>query len=47
MTPPDSPRPFEWDEYSDQPKIILDKAFKWRMRHSIGQICSRCLPQQA
>ena len=32
MTPPDSPRPFEWDEYSDQPKIILDKAFKRRMR---------------
>lgn len=25
-------RPFEWDEFSDQPKIILDKAFKRRMR---------------
>ena len=32
MTPPDSPRPFEWDEHSDQPKIILDKAFNRRMR---------------
>jgi len=32
VTLPTSHRPFEWDEYSDQPKIILDKAFKRRMR---------------
>ena len=32
MTAPNTARPFEWDEYSDQPKIILDKAFKRRMR---------------
>ena len=32
MIPPPPHRPFEWDEYSDQPKIILDKAFKRRMR---------------
>lgn len=32
MTAPNRPRPFEWDECSDQPKIILDKAFKRRMR---------------
>ena len=32
MTEPIFQRPFEWDEYSDQPKIILDKAFKRRMR---------------
>jgi len=32
MTAPNCSRPFEWDEYSDQPKIILDKAFKRRMR---------------
>jgi len=32
MTAPSRPRPFEWDVYSDQPKIILDKAFKRRMR---------------
>lgn len=24
--------PFEWDEFSDQPKVIRDKAFKRRMR---------------
>jgi hypothetical protein len=24
--------PFEWDHYSDQPKVILDKAYKRRMR---------------
>lgn len=24
--------PFEWDPYSDQPKVILDKAYKRRMR---------------
>jgi hypothetical protein len=32
VTAPNTARPFEWDEYSDQPKIILDKAFKRRMR---------------
>jgi len=32
VTLPNHDRPFEWDEYSDQPKIILDKAFKRRMR---------------
>jgi len=32
VTAPNTERPFEWDEYSDQPKIILDKAFKRRMR---------------
>ena len=32
MTVANTARPFEWDEYSDQPKIILDKAFKRRMR---------------
>ena len=32
MTAPNHPRPIEWDEYSDQPKIILDKALKRRMR---------------
>ena len=32
MTAPNTARPFEWDDYSDQPKIILDKAFKRRMR---------------
>ena len=32
MTSPNTTRPFEWDEYSDQPKIILNKAFKRRMR---------------
>ena len=24
--------PFEWDQYSDQPKVILDKAYKRRVR---------------
>jgi len=32
MTLLSSHRSFEWDEHSDQPKIILDKAFKRRMR---------------
>lgn len=32
MTAPNTARPFEWDEYSDQPKILVDKAFKRRMR---------------
>lgn len=32
MTLPSFSRPFEWDEFSDQPKIILDKAFKRRRR---------------
>jgi hypothetical protein len=32
VTASNTARPFEWDEYSDQPKVILDKAFKRRMR---------------
>ena len=32
MNASNTERPFEWDEYSDQPKVILDKAFKRRMR---------------
>lgn len=32
MTKRHSGRPFEWDKYSDQPRVILDKALKRRLR---------------
>jgi hypothetical protein len=36
--------PFEWDHFSDQPKVIFDKAFKRRMRlHYLGDYLKMAL----